>query len=136
MQSRAGKITGLSGYRFIHQALPQVDLASIDTSTSFLGKELKLPLMISPLVGGIEKSREINRNLARTAQQAGIIMGVGSQRTAIEDGMAAETYQVRDLAPDILLLANLGAVQLNYGYGIDQCRQAVEMISADGLCCT
>ncbi|MCG9478759.1 MAG: type 2 isopentenyl-diphosphate Delta-isomerase [Actinomycetia bacterium] len=125
---------GLSGYRFIHQALPQVDLASIDASTSFLGRKLKLPLMISPLVGGIEKSREINRNLARVAQKAGIVMGVGSQRTAIEDGMPAETYQVRDLAPDILLLANLGAVQLNYGYGIDQCRQAVEMIAADGLC--
>jgi len=60
-------------------------------------------------------------------------MGVGSQRAAIEDPQWAYTYQVRRVAPDILLLANLGAVQLNHGYGPDECRRAVEMIEADGL---
>jgi isopentenyl-diphosphate delta-isomerase len=60
-------------------------------------------------------------------------MGVGSQRVAIEEPSAASSFQVRDVAPDILLLANLGAVQLNYGYGIEQCRRAVAMIGADGL---
>ncbi|MDD3776882.1 MAG: type 2 isopentenyl-diphosphate Delta-isomerase [Actinomycetota bacterium] len=125
---------GLSGYRFLHQALPQADLKAIDTSTNFLGKPLKLPLMISPMVGGIKEAQSLNRKLAQAAQMMGIAMGVGSQRTAIEDSSQAETYRIRDVAPGILLLANLGAVQLNYGYGLTECRQAVEMIEADGLC--
>ena len=60
-------------------------------------------------------------------------MGVGSQRAAIEIPELANTFQVRLYAPDVLLLANLGAVQLNYGYGVEQCRRAVEMIEADAL---
>jgi isopentenyl-diphosphate Delta-isomerase len=60
-------------------------------------------------------------------------MGVGSQRAALEQPELAVTFKVRHLAPDVLLFANLGAVQLNYGYGIDQCRRAVEMIEADAL---
>ena len=124
---------GFDAYRFVHQALPELDLDAIDLSVRFMGKTLSLPLMISPLVGGINKGREINRILARVAQKRGIALGVGSQRPAIEDPRLAKTYQIRDLAPDILLFANLGAVQLNYGYGLEQCRAAVDMIDADGL---
>ncbi|HAC64909.1 MAG TPA: type 2 isopentenyl-diphosphate Delta-isomerase, partial [Cyanothece sp. UBA12306] len=83
--------------------------------------------------GGTESAHIINLNLAQTAQTLGIAMGVGSQRAAIEQKDLANTYKIRQVAPDILLLANLGAVQLNYGYGIDQARQAVEMIEADAL---
>jgi len=129
----SGEDNGLSSYRFIHQALPELDLSDIDCSLVFMGKELKLPLMISPLVGGIKQSREINRRLAKAAQSKGIAMGVGSQRPAIGDPGLEGTYKVRDIAPDILLFANLGAVQLNYGYGLDQCRAAVDMIGADAL---
>ncbi len=128
-----GIATGLDDYWFVHQALPEVDLATIDLSTSLCGKTLRAPLFISPMVGGIEDSRRINRNLARAAQNLGVAMGVGSQRCAIEDPQVAHTYEVRDIAPDILLFANLGAVQLNYGYGLAQCRRMVEMIGADGL---
>ncbi len=60
-------------------------------------------------------------------------MGVGSQRSAIEYPDTAASFQIRSYAPEILLFANLGAVQLNYGFGIDQCRRAVEMIEADAL---
>jgi isopentenyl-diphosphate delta-isomerase len=71
--------------------------------------------------------------LAEAAQAEGIAMGLGSQRAAIEHPDKAATFQVRKVAPDVLLFANLGAVQLNYGYGLDECRRAVEMIEADAL---
>jgi isopentenyl-diphosphate delta-isomerase len=85
------------------------------------------------MTGGTAEAHEINRTLAAAAQEAGMAMGLGSMRAAIEDSSLAYTYQVRKVAPDVLLFANLGAVQFNYGYGIDQCRRAVEMCGADAL---
>jgi isopentenyl-diphosphate delta-isomerase len=125
--------TGLEGYRFQHQALPEIDLASIELGTGFLGKPLRFPFLISSMTGGTDEARRINLNLARAAQACGLGMGVGSQRAAIEDGELAESFRVRHVAPDILLMANLGAVQLNYGYTVDHCRRAVDMIQADAL---
>jgi len=125
--------TGFEHYHFVHNALPELDLDELDIGTTFLGKRLRAPLLISSMTGGFELARKVNRNLAAAAQQLGLAMGVGSQRVAIEEPSVADSFQVRDVAPDILLLGNLGAVQLNYGYGIDQCRRAVEMIGADGL---
>ncbi len=124
---------GFERYRLPHCALPELNLARIDTSTQFLGKKLKAPFLISPMTGGAEEAGRINRNLATVAQEFGWAMGVGSQRAALEDPRWVYTYRVRDVAPDILLFANLGAVQLNYGYGVDECRRAVEMIEADAL---
>ena len=103
------------------------------SSTTFLGKKLRAPILISSMTGGFDLARKVNRNLAAAAQELGIAMGVGSQRVAIEEPAAADSFHVRDVAPDILLLGNLGAVQLNYGYSIDQCRRAVAMIGADAL---
>lgn len=125
--------TGLEHYWFVHQALPEVDLDRVDLSAPLLGTTLRAPLLISSMTGGTERAAQINRNLAEAAQAAGIAMGVGSQRAALEDETLASTYQVRRYAPDILLLANLGAVQLNYGYDVDHCRRAVAMIEADAL---
>ena len=125
--------TGLERLRFMHQALPELDLAAVSTETSFLGKRLSAPLLISSMTGGTERAQAINRTLAEAAQEAGIAMGLGSQRAAIEDPSLGRTFQVREVAPDILLFANLGAVQLNYGYGVDECRRAVELIEADAL---
>ncbi len=125
--------TGLEDYTFVHQALPEIDYATIDLSTSVLGLPLAAPLVVSPMVGGIDVAAGINRTLAEAAQTLGLAMGVGSQRCMIEDPSTTYTYQVRDVAPDIPLFANLGAVQLNYGYGIDECRRAVEAIGADAL---
>lgn len=124
---------GFERYRFVHQALPDLNLASIDLTQDFFGKVLKAPLLISSMTGGAAEAGRINRHLAFGAQATGIAMGLGSQRAAVEDGSFASTYQVRAVAPDILLFANLGAIQLNYGYGVDQCRRAVEMIQADAL---
>jgi isopentenyl-diphosphate delta-isomerase len=125
--------TGLEHYRFVHQAVPELDLATVDTTTTLLGKTLRAPLLISSMTGGTEQAREINRRLAHAAQARGIAMGLGSQRAAIQRPELADTFCVRDVAPDILLLANLGAVQLNYGYDVEHCRKAVEMIGADAL---
>ena len=85
------------------------------------------------MTGGTAEGKTINRNLAQAAQALGLAMGVGSQRAAFEDSSVKETFFVRDCAPDIPLLANLGAVQLNYGFGISQCREAIKMTGADGL---
>jgi len=105
----------------------------VDLSTTLLGKKLAAPFLISAMTGGTEAAAGVNRTLAAAAQAHGVAMGVGSQRAAIEDARWAYTYQVRHVAPGILLFANLGAVQLNYGYGPRQCQQAVEMIGADAL---
>jgi isopentenyl-diphosphate delta-isomerase len=125
--------TGLDRYLFVHNALPELDIAELDLSTEFLGKRLQAPILISSMTGGFDLARKVNRNLAAAAQALGLAMGVGSERVALEQPSAAESFRVRDLAPDILLLGNLGAVQLNYGYTIDHCRRAVRLIDADGL---
>lgn len=120
-------------YRFGHEALPEIDLAEVDTSVDFLGRRLSAPLLISCMTGGTESARRINRNLAAAAEERGVAFGVGSQRKALEDPSMVPTFAVRDVAPTIPLLANLGAVQLNYGMGVEHCRAAVEMIGADAL---
>ncbi len=128
-----GISSGFERYFFEHVALPELDLDAIDLSLGIWGKTLKAPLLISSMTGGTPAAHAINLHLAEAAQALGVAMGVGSQRAAIEDPALAYTYQVRKGAPDILLLANLGAVQLNYGYGIEQAQRAVEMIGADAL---
>ena len=130
---RSALTTGLENYRFVHEALPEVDLNRLDTSLSLFGKTLASPILISSMTGGTDEAETINLRLAEAAQECGIAMGVGSQRAAIEHPEQARTFQVRRVAPDILLFANLGAVQFNYGYGIDECRKAVDMIQADAL---
>jgi isopentenyl-diphosphate delta-isomerase len=128
-----GVATGLARYRFVHAALPEMDFNAIDTRVNFLGHRLTVPLLLSCMTGGVKDGLKINRRLATVAQALGCAMGVGSQRAAIIDPGLERLYQVRDVAPDVLLLANLGAVQLNYGFGVDQCRRAVAMIGANAL---
>ncbi len=125
--------TGLEKYRFVHQALPELDLAAVDTSLELFGKKLGAPILVSSMTGGAAEAERINHNLAIAAQANRIAMGLGSQRAAISDTALASTYRVRDVAPDILLFANLGAIQLNYGYGLEECRRAVDMVDADAL---
>lgn len=130
---RSGLTTGLEHYRFVHQPVPELDLNDIDLGLTVFGKRLNSPLLISSMTGGTAEAADINRTLAAAAQETGIAMGLGSQRAAIEHPQLAATFQVRQVAPDILLFANLGAVQLNYGYGLEQSQRAVDMIEADGL---
>jgi isopentenyl-diphosphate delta-isomerase len=130
---RSGLTTGLEHYRFIHRALPEINLEDVDLTLRLFGRELRAPLLISSMTGGTSQARDINLTLASAAQETRIAMGLGSQRAAIEHPELASTFQVRQVAPDVLLFANLGAVQLNYGYGVEQCRRAIEMVEADAL---
>jgi isopentenyl-diphosphate delta-isomerase len=131
---RSGLTNGLERYHFVHEALPELDLEGVDTSLVLFGKKLSAPILISSMTGGTEEAGKINQRLAEAAQECSLAMGVGSQRAALEDPHQIHTYAiVRKVAPDILLFSNLGAVQFNYGYGIDDCRRAVDMIQADAL---
>jgi len=131
--TRSGTSTGLDRYRLVHCALPELALDQVHTATTFLGHKLDAPLLIAAMTGGTDEAHRINLNLARAAQALGLAMGLGSQRAGIEEPALLKSYQVRDVAPDILLLANLGAVQLNYGYGAAECRRAVQSVGADAL---
>jgi isopentenyl-diphosphate delta-isomerase len=125
--------TGFAAYRLPHTALPDLNLSEVQTRVSFLGKAIQAPLLISSMTGGAQATESINLVLAEAAEHLGLAMGVGSQRAAIVDHRLASTYQVRRVAPTIPLLANLGAVQLNYGFGVEHCHRAVDMIEADAL---
>lgn len=120
-------------YRFEHRALPEIDFEDVRIGTAFLGRELGTPLLISCMTGGTGVAERINRRLAEAAEAGRVALGVGSQRKAIDDPETAATFRVREFAPSVPILANLGAVQLNYGYGIDECRAAVDMVEADAL---
>jgi isopentenyl-diphosphate delta-isomerase len=129
----SGLSSGFDYYHFPHQALPELDLNQVRTDFSLFGKEVSAPVFISSMTGGTDQAERINHNLAAAAQEAGLAMGVGSQRAMLEEPNLASTYQVRNSAPDILLFANLGAVQLNYGLSAADCQKAVDLIEADAL---
>jgi isopentenyl-diphosphate delta-isomerase len=124
---------GLEQYRFTHSCLPELNFNEVDLGTQFLGKKLNAPILISSMTGGTEQAKMINCRLAIAAQKYGLAMGVGSQRIAVENPDVAHTFAVRSFAPDALLFANLGAVQLNYTYGIEQCLRVVDILEADAL---
>jgi len=125
--------TGLEHYRLVHQALPELDLDEIDPSTNVFGKRLQAPILISSMTGGTAEAERINLHLAEAAEAAGIAMGLGSQRAGLEESEQAASFRVRRVAPNMLLFANLGAVQLNKGYTVEQCQRAVDMVEADAL---
>lgn len=128
-----GVTNGLERYRFTHCCLPELNRSEIDLSTTFLGKSLGTPLLISSMTGGTQQARTINVRLAEVAQHYKLAMGVGSQRVVVENPQVADTFAVRSVAPDILLFANLGAVQLNYSYGLDECQRVIDLLEADAL---
>jgi isopentenyl-diphosphate Delta-isomerase len=105
--------TGLERYQLPYNALTQTDLGSVELATDFLGSRLRAPLLIGPMTGGTELSGTINRNLAAAAQQLGVGMMLGSQRVMLDNGSASASFRVRDVAPDVLLIGNIGLAQLN-----------------------
>ncbi len=124
---------GFDAYAFSHRALPEIDLAEVDMASSVFDRKLAAPLLISCMTGGTPEARRINQRLAGVAQHYGLAMGLGSGRALIESPDSIETFKVRAEAPDILLFANLGAVQLNKGYTVAECRRLVELVRANAL---
>ena len=125
--------SGFEAFRFRHCALPEIDLADVSMRTALFGRELHAPLLISSMTGGTAQAQTINRTLAAVAQKHGIAIGLGSGRALLERPELRATFDVRDTAPDALLLANLGAVQLNRGYGATECKRIVDLLQADAL---
>lgn len=120
--------------KLIHRALPELDYQQVDPSTQFLGHKLSFPLLISAMTGGSDqKLFEINKNLALAAERCNVAMTVGSQRVSFDSDVAKKSFQLREFAPTALLFANLGAVQLNYGFGLKECQQAVDLLAANAL---
>jgi isopentenyl-diphosphate delta-isomerase len=124
---------GWDGVRLRHEALPEIALADVDVATAFLGFPLRAPLLISSMTGGTARAAEINRRLACAAEAAGIAFALGSGRAMLEDDSLRSTFDVRPHAPNVVLFANLGAVQLNYGVRIDDARRLVDTLDANGL---
>lgn len=124
---------GFEKYHFIHQALPEINLDEINLETEILGKKIKAPIFVSSMTGGLEQGKKINSNLAKACQNLGLPMGMGSQRIIIERPESLDSFLIRDVAPDILLFGNVGAVQLNYGFGEKELNYLVESIGADAL---
>lgn len=128
-----GVTTGFERYRLAHRALPEIDLEAVSLETVFLDRRLRAPLLFSCMTGGTARARQINRVLAAAAQRHGVAMGLGSCRVLLEHPEVLPTFAVRDLCPDVPLLANLGAVQLNLGVGAAACRRIVDLLEADAL---
>jgi isopentenyl-diphosphate delta-isomerase len=128
-----GVSAGFERYRIVHRALPEIDLAEVSLATELLGRRLDAPLLFSCMTGGTPQARRINRTLAAAAQRHRVAMGLGSCRILLEHPEVLPTFAVRDLCPDVPVLANLGAVQLNRGVGVEACRRLVAMLEADAL---
>lgn len=136
LQEQVGSVgiaTGFEKYRFKHNALPELAFDEIELSTDWLGHKLRAPLLVSSMTGGTDEAGAINRRLAIAAQERGWAIGLGSMRAAIEDEALAASFYIRKEAPTVPVIANIGAVQLNYGFGPEACRRAVDIAEADAL---
>lgn len=127
------RTTGFEAFDLPYNALPDTDLRTLDTSTSFLGKPLAAPVLIGAMTGGAERSALINKHLAIAAETLGIGMMLGSQRIMLEQESAAASFEVRTHAPNALIIGNLGVAQFNKGYDHQHMRRAIELIHADAL---
>lgn len=127
------KTTGLEGISFIHNALPEINFHEINIETSFLSKRIKAPFLVSSMTGGSELASKININLAKASEEKGWAIGLGSTRALLESTAHEESFLIREYAKSVPLIANLGAVQFNYGYGVEECQEIVDRTEADSL---
>jgi isopentenyl-diphosphate Delta-isomerase len=120
--------------RFVHNALPELDYADIDTASFFLNKRFSAPLIIDSMTGGTPEARKINERLGKLAQEHNIPMGLGSQRAGLKSEELASTYAIaRKNAPQAFLIANIGGAQLSKGLTLNEVKRIIEMIQADAI---
>ncbi|MGO9829110.1 MAG: type 2 isopentenyl-diphosphate Delta-isomerase [Myxococcaceae bacterium] len=124
--------TLLEYVHLVHCAMPELSLDEVDVSTSWWGKTLRAPLLVTGMTGGSDRARTVNRDLALVAERRGLAFGVGSQRAMAEHPELARTFSVRDVAPTILLLGNIGLRQ-GIALGVDGVRRLMDAIGADGM---
>jgi isopentenyl-diphosphate delta-isomerase len=121
-------------YTLPYCALPEFSMDDVDTSFELFGKKLQAPIIIASMTGGSEHGRSINTNLAIAAEKCGVAMGLGSQRIGLEKEDAKETFElVRQHAPNAFIIANMGAVQLNYGHTVKSYQEIIDMVQADAI---
>jgi isopentenyl-diphosphate delta-isomerase len=120
--------------RLVHNAVPEVDVEAIDLSTTLVGKRLRAPIVIAGMTGGTERASEVNRALAAIAERRGYAFGLGSQRAMLRKPGTADTYRVRDVAPNALIFGNIGGVQAAE-MSTDEVEALVRATGLDALCC-
>lgn len=123
----------LEDFEFMHDSLPELSVDAIDLRVEVFGQTLQAPLLITGMTGGADQARNINRTLAAVAEELGIAFGVGSQRAMLKHEELTSSYQVRDVAPSILLFGNIGAVQA-ITLTKSEADDLVGTIGADALC--
>ena len=115
--------------RLVHNCLPETSLKALDLSTTLAGIQLKRPLFINAITGGVEDAETVNRELALTAKECGLALAVGSQMAALENPIFAKTFHVvREEYPDGIIFANIGAYA-----NTDMACRAVDMVDANAL---
>ncbi len=128
------KTTGFDELDFVHNALPELNFEDINTGVRFLGKTLTVPFMVSCMTGGYAGAKPINRALAEVCEETGIALGVGSQRQALEDRQYHATFSiVREVAPSIPVIGNIGAAEVARMTGPDDARRLIDLIRADAF---
>lgn len=128
-----GKTTLLECVELVHDALPELSLDEVDLSVRVLGRRLRAPIVLAGMTGGTARAKNINRELAAIAEERGYGLGLGSQRPMLKDPATADSYRVRDLAPSVLLLGNIGAVQAA-ALPTERVAELADAIGADALC--
>lgn len=130
----SNETTWLEYIRFVHSALPELDLDEINLSCKFLGKHISAPVFVGAMTGGTELTKKINVSLAKAAQKYQIPMMVGSQRVILRHPETKETFSaVRKSAPDIPIIGNLGIAQIATSENFDYVQEIIENIHADAL---
>ena len=130
--------TGLEDFHLVHRPLAAIDYREIVTSLSLWNKKLTLPLICAAMTGGHPDVRDVNETIAKAAEKMGFAMGLGSQRAALEKDVPYITESfgvVRELAPNALLIGNLGAAQFSdhAGFGENELQKAIQMVKADAM---
>lgn len=131
---------GFDRIRLDYVALPELNFEDITTTCEVFGRQVQFPIIVASMTGGYDEATTINADLAAICRDMNIGLGVGSMRAAITDTRHRRSFSItREVAPNGLLLANIGIVQCieqrNHGKGALRgfITSIVDMIEANAL---